>query len=936
MAARLPPGRRHSPWRPFAARFAALLAVALAVASASPAQTGGASLTGRVVGPHGAAIVGAQVTLVTGDGSSRQVATDSQGGFDLRGLPPGGAEMAVTANGFAPYHAGVTVGRRGAPPLVIPLHLLTLQQSVTVNADSQRVGLQPEDRAATVELSGDALKSLANDPDQLATDLAALAGPAVGGGGATIYIDGFTRGDLPPKAAIASVEVNADPFSPEFNELGYGRVQVQTKPGSQDLHGDLAYDGNTSSLNAVQPFLGASGTRPPPYHSNIYSADAGGPLGRRLSWFFSLERRDINSLSVVNAQVLGAGFAPATYITSLANPSHRTAFSPRLDWQVSANNILSARYQLQTRRQSGGVGGLALPSQLYDTASNRHNLQVGDTQTLGSSGVNRLRFQFVHIHDNNGSEVQGPTLQVLGAFTGGGNANGSFQRSEMHNDLREDLSLVRGHHQIQLGGEAADVARTETDTSNFNGSFVFSSLGDYAATQRDLSRGMTMAQIRAAGYGPSQFSLAAGNPTAHINRLDGSLYLLDAWQLRPRLMLDYGLRLETENIVHDKADWAPRLGVAWGLDPHQTTVLRAGFGIFYERIDDDQMIVAAHLDGAHRRQYVVSQPDFYPNVPLPASLAATAAALSTRYLFSPRLQAPPTMNTSISLEHQFGKAGSVSVSYLHSRGWDQLITNDINAPLPGTYNPDLPGSGTRPFGLAAGHLYEYQSAATTRQNQVTLTFKYHPGRFLSLNGNYTYRRASGDTSGPDSFATHPWDLQADYGPSPWDIHQRLYFSGSMNLPWGITANPFVVAQSGTPYSLTLGQDLFGTGQQNTRPALATASTPAANLVRTPYGDFDTSPGPNQTMLAPNSEFGPAALAVNLRLMKDVGFGGGSDQPYHLGVGIEARNLLNNVNLAVPVGNVFSPLLGRSVGLQEGEYSSGAANRRIDLLAKFSF
>ncbi len=924
--------------RPRLIRFAASWALTFLVMATLSAQTSStASLPGTVLDSAGGGIVGAQVTLIAADGSTHQAMTGDHGAFRLTGLPLGGGELAVIAHGFDPYRVSVEVEHRTTRPLEIKLRVAAMRQNITVSANTQSVNLQPEDRAAAVTLSGDALQALANDPDQLATDLAALAGPAVGGGGATIYIDGFTRGDLPPKSAIASVEVNNDPFSPEFNELGYGRVQIETKPGSQELHGNLSYDGNTWQMNAVQPFLGATGVPPPPYHSNIYSADAGGPLGKRLSWFVTVERRDIDSLAVVNAQVLNSAFAPQTDITSLSNPSHRTAFTPRFDWQVSRNNILTARYQnLASNQKGGGVGGLSLPSQAYDSSSRRHNLQVGDTQMLGSSGVNRLRYQFVRIHDHNAEEVQGPTLQVLGAFTGGGNANGSFERFETHNALREDLSLNRGRHQIQMGGEAADVARTETDASNFNGTFVFSSLADYAATQRALSQGMSMAQIRAAGYGPSQFSLAAGNPSAHINRLDGSLYFADAWQARPRLMLDYGLRFETENILHDHADWAPRLGLAWSLDKKQTTVLRAGFGIFYERIDDDQMIVAAHLDGAHRQQYVVGAPDFYPNVPPPSSLATGAAALATRYLFSPGLHAPPTMNTSISLEQQLGKSASVSLSYLHSRGWDQLVTNDINAPLPGTYNPAVPGSGTRPYGIAAGNLYEYQASGVTRQNQLTLTFKYHRGSFISVNGNYTYRRAFGDTAGPDSFATHPWDLSADYGPSPWGLRQRFYFSGTVNLPWGLMANPFVVAQSGTPYSLTLGQDLLGTGQQNARPALATSATPAADVLPTPYGLLNLAPGPNDIMIAPYSQTGPAALAVNLRVMKNFGVGGGVETRFHLGIGVEARNLLNNVNLAAPVGNVLSPLLGQSVSLQGGEYSSGAANRRIDLVAKFSF
>jgi len=915
--------------------WAALLMVP--VAAVAQAKVGGQTLRGRVLDPSGAAVANAQVTVIAAGGVTRQATSDGQGRFEVAGVPTGSAEIVITASGFASYSAGVPVPNSGGAALAIHLKLGPNQQNITVNAESAQVNLEASDQAASVDLSGKALQSLADDPDQLATDLAALAGPAVGGDAATIYIDGFTQGDIPPKSAIASVQVNNDPFSAQFNRLGYGRVQIQTKPGSQDLHGNVEYDGNTSQINSLQPFLRASGATPPPYHSNIYSANVSGPLGKRATWYFGLERRDINNLSVVNAQILNANLAPQSFVTSLASPSHRTALTPRFDFQLTPNNILTARYErLGSDNVANGVGGFSLPSQAFNTGQVRHNLSIGDTEIMGPNAINRLRFQFLDFNQTSNATTTGPTIAVTGAFTSGGNANGNYLNREMHNDMLEDLSLTYGSHQAQLGGEVNDVQRTETNGADYNGTFVFSSLAAYQATEVGLQNGETMAQIRAAGGGPSQFTLAAGNATAHINRLDSSLYAQDAWQAGHNLTLNYGLRFETENIWHDHADWAPRLGFAWGLGHGApTTVVRGGFGIFYRRFDDDQMIVVAHLNGFNQKQYIVSAPDFYPNVPDPASLAAGTAALPTTYLYSPLLEAPPTMTTSLSVERQLGKLGSLTLSYLHSYGWNQLYTSDINAPLPGSYDPALPNSGVRPFGLAAGNMYEYANGGVSRQDQLTLNFKLHAGASGSVNGYYTYNDAHGDTFGAGSFPTEPWNLMADYGPSPWNVRHRFYVSGTWNLPWGVTANPFVVAQSGRPYSLTLGEDLYGTGQQNARPALATASTPAADVLVTPYGRLDINPSATATLLAPNTEIGPAAFAVNLRLMKNIGLGGGKDGRT-LGVGVEARNLLNTVNFGTPVGDVLSPLLGQSLGLMGGEYSQGAANRRVDLIATFSF
>lgn len=905
-----------------------------------PLQAAAGALRGQVLDPSGAAVAHAQVTVIAATGLTRQAVTDAQGGFALTQLPPGSVQLVVTAAGFALFQQSVPVGAT-APPLAIHLKLSASQQVVSVSAQAARVNLQPADRAAAVTLAGRALQSLSDDPDQLQTDLAALAGPSVGGAGGAVYIDGFTRGDIPPKSAISSIQVNNNPFSARFNRLGYGRIEIETKPGSQSLHGQLEYDGNRSRFNSLDPFLAASGTFPPPYHSNIFSADVSGPLGKRLSWFLAFERRDINNLSVVNAQILSPTLASQPFVATLANLNRRTAITPRLDLQLTPANVLTARYEdLQWSQTANGVGGLALPSQAYDRSSHRHNLQIGDTQLLGPNLVNRLRYQFLHFHDNNAAESSGPTLQVLGAFTGGGNRNGTFQRSEMHNDLRDDLALNHAAHQLELGGETNDVSRSESDTSNYNGTFVFPSLNVYQATLAGLRQGLTLPQLLAAGDGPSQFTLTAGAPSAHINRLDAAVYLQDAWQLRPNLVANYGLRLETENMVHDHADWAPRLGLAWGLGHGASpqTVLRAGLGMFYQRLDDDQMIVVAHLNGQNQRQYIVAAPRFYPSVPTAARLAALAAAAPTTYQYSPTLQAPATLTASLSLERQLGRNGSVSLSFLHSHGEHQFLTNDINAPSPGTYNPALPSSGTRPLGAAAGNIYQYQSAGIFRQNQLTANFKFHPSAGLSFSGYYSFNDAHSDSAGADSFPSNPWNLLADYGRAPYGVRHRFFLSGNFNLPWRFAASPFLVAQSGQPFSMVLGEDLFGTGQQNARPSLATPATPPADVVTTPYGAFNLHPSPTDAMIPPNTAVGPAAVAVNLRLTRTFGFGGaaGQDQRYQLSLGVVARNLLNSVNLAAPVSNLNSPLFGQSIGLMGGEYSAGAANRRVDLLATFSF
>src|SRR5208283_1069267 len=121
----------------------------------------------------------------------------------------------------------------------------------------------------------------------------------------------------------------------------------------------------------------------------------GGALNKKASFFFNIEQRDIEALSIVSAA------DPNPYNPAVANPQTRTNVSPRIDYQVSPNNTLTARYQFyRDTQENAGVGGFVLPEAGYDTNSSEHTVQITDTQILGTKAVNETRFQY--LRDNNG------------------------------------------------------------------------------------------------------------------------------------------------------------------------------------------------------------------------------------------------------------------------------------------------------------------------------------------------------------------------------------------------------------------------------------------------------------------------------------------------------------------------------------------------------
>lgn len=934
------------------------------------AQNG--SIRGQVSDPTGAVVPNARVTAILqkADSPKRTAVTDARGQYVIPSLPAGLYTISAKATGFATLAKNIrtVAGRTGV--LNFQLTVLAAQTQVEVRAQGVEVSVAPSENASAVVIQGSDLKSLADDPDDLASQIQELAGPSAGPNGGEIYIDGFTGGDLPPKSAIREIRVNRDPFSAAYDRLGYGRVEILTKPGSAHFHGSGFILGNASALNAPSPFL--AGTGQPPYHTILYGGRLSGPLGKKASFFFAVQRRNINRDNLVNTEVLDSSLQPASLVSAVPNPRVLTSVSPRVDYQLTENNTLAARYHyFGADETNNGVGAQDLPSQAYAFNRHHHLLQVSDTQILSPRVVNETRFQYLHFQNTRAPQDFTPTLQVLGAFTGGGNGDGSLLRSESHYELQNLTSMALGRHYVQFGGFLRNIRRTENTNGGFNGTFTFNSLMGYQITEQDLSQGMTIAQIQTAGYGPSQFEITVGSPVASVNRLDGSLYAQDTWKLRSNLSLNYGLRFESENWISDHADWAPRFGVSWGLD--SKTVVRGGFGVFYDRFDDDQMIQAERLNGANQLSYVVNSPSFFPDIPPTSTFASGSATAPTIYRTSPVLKSPYALESAVSVERQLSHGVVASVTYLNSRGERQFLTNDVNAPLPGTYDPADPSSGVRPLGPGTGNVYEYQAAGIFRQNQLITNFRVHAGR-LSMFGYYVLNDAQSDTAGVDSFAADPWNIAADYGRSEYDIRHRAFVGGSLRGPFGILLYPMVVARSGFPFSITIGEDLYGTGIHNSRPAFAGASTPASDVKVTRFGTFNINPQPGEPIIPSNTATGPAAVSFNLRVSRTFGVGpllgkghtvsdegphqsghhhglggrglsgGGfgfdgssTDRRYALTLSVSAQNIFNHPNLGMPVGDVTSPLFDQSLDLAGNPYSDGGdADRRITLRAAFAF
>ena len=862
------------------------LLIVLLCATAVLAQRNAGSLKGSVTDEFGGVIVGATVVATDANGATKTATTTNDGNFTLSGLAPGKYDVKVSAQGFANFeNAEVEVTAGAAQKFDVTLKVTIEQQKVTVSADTAGVNTDPENNVGAIVLKGTDLESLPDDPDDLAAALQALAGPAAGPNGGQIYVDGFTGGRLPPLASIREIRINSNPYSAEYDRPGFGRIEILTRPGTDRFRGQAGFNFNNQAFNSRNPFA----TTRAPYMSRQFNGNVSGPISKKkASFFFDFEKRDINDQAVVNATILDPSFNIISFAETVPLPNRRFDFSPRLDYQINKNNTLVARYEYEHSRNVTGAGGFSLGSRRYRTFSTQQTFRLTETAVLNPRTVNETRFQFTHQISGDTADNSIPTTSVQDAFTGGGSQIGKSSNSNNRWELNNNTSLALGVHAIKFGARFRGVRIDSVSPQNFGGTWTFSgsrrpgnpdgftSIQVFQITQQGLANGLTPAQIRAAGGGATQFTIAAGNPEATVSQFDFGGFVQDDWRLRSNLTVNLGLRYENQTNIHSELNFAPRVGFAWapgaGGGKQAKTTIRGGFGFFYDRVGENLTLTANRLNGINQQQFIVTDPavlNLYPAIPSIALLSAFATPVSI-YALAKDLQTPYTMQAAVSVEHSLPHNLVTSVTFSHARTLHQLRAHAINAPLPGTFNPFIPGSGIRPLGT--NNYFQYESSGRFEQNQMIVTFGGRLNPRLNFNMNYALGKSKSDTDGSGTFASNPFDFADEYGRASNDVRHRLSLFGTYRAPWNVTFSPMLTFSSGNPFNITIGRDLNGDTLFTERPAFATdLSKPG--VVITKFGAFDPNPVASEEIIPRNYGQGPGSIISNLRVSKTFGFGG---------------------------------------------------------------
>jgi hypothetical protein len=674
------------------------------------------------------------------------------------------------------------------------------------------------------------------------------------------------------------------------------------------------------------------------------------------------------------------------------------------------------------------VGGTNLLSTAYATTSTNQNVALTGTWVMNPATINETRYQF---QDQNSTQtganpVVNISVQGFG-FTTGSNFPMGYTRNKTH-EFQNYTSITHKTHFLKFGARIRGYLNSNFSENNFLGQFSWSSLASYTTLLRGVAAGQSLSTIIANGGGPHQYLQATGLPLIAADQTDSGLFFQDDWRVIPSMTLSMGLRYEIQNNVGDHSDFAPRIGLAWGIGGGQgrlktpKTVLRLGHGWFYTRFPVGNTLYIDRFNGVNQLSYTITDPTFLTsaaleqigfspavaqavpgvlntNLPPQSLLNGFANSSSTSHL-GPGFRSPLLMQSQIGVDRQLPRNMTLSVNYLYSRGIHQLYSADINTPLIGTYVPAIVSptgvaQGVYPLGQAAGIYNAYQSGGTFKQNQLQFNVRAPINSRISMQAYYVLNYADTNVNGSPS---NPYNLSLDWGRASYDTRHTFQTEGTITLPWGLRLSPNIHYNSAPPFNITQGIDQYGNSQLNTRPAFAppgfAAPACTTQLAQAgtacianggPYGNFVINPPANLRVIPVNFGNAFSQFTVNARIQKTWGFGeraagnnqpqgpngnfnggnlpnagggggrdggrggggggfrggggrggggGTSGQKYTVTAGLFARNILNTVNYAAPVGDLLSGF--DQVTSITGNGGGQAANRRIELNLRFSF
>jgi hypothetical protein len=919
-------------------RAAALVLLASALGAAYAQRcTDGLRVEGTVLDPTGAALPNAAIAAKNGPGAT----TDGAGHYVLACVPAATSRLTATAAGFSV--ANLTIHAHAGETLHLDFHLAlaTVTTNVQVGDDDDGASLDADHGVGTHTLTQKDIQQLADDPDDFQRELQIL-GAANGGapGAARITVDGFQNSSaLPPKGSIARIVTAPDLFSAEYDTPPYagGRVEIYTKPGASAYHGALFLTDSDSSFNATDPFS----TIATPASKRRYGFELSGPITKTKSDFFlALEKRDINEFNVVNAITLSPGYATSGDQTllhqSVSAPQRLWIASARGDWQATKSDIFTLSFAAHTNDLTNqGIGGLVLPDAGYDSAVSEYDLRATNTQTISVNLLHETHAGWTWKDTAQSPLSTAPSLNVAGFFLGGGSTAQQLNDRERNLEVDEDFIYTHKRQTWKIGAQSLGIFIHETDPNTFNGAFTFAGATAPTLDAGNNPTGATTtisgleqyrrALLNLAGGTPTSYSVSTGTALVPFTQWQLAAYVEDTVKLNRRLSLSGGLRYALQTAPASYANFAPRAGLAWGVDKRSKTVIHLHAGLFSTVIPAAAATEAYRLNGTRQIESLIYSPSFT------TPLVPTAQSLDVSTFRSPLGNLPqvPSFQSGLGIEHDFPHHWHAQANFYSGESWDQTRTRNINAPELASSNSNAPNlaaalAAPRPL-LPNENIFQYQSTGHLSGKVLFLGLDQHSYKRFAFFLGYLNFNFTTDTPANAGFTQSAYSNRGEATAPDWEARQRLFFFGNYNLPEKVTLSAQMDAQSGAPYNVTTGTDNNGDGVFNDRPSYASSTGPGVYQTRFGLLSTNTINGDVPRNLGTM----PALIHLDTNLSRAWKIGRGkTDTARTLTLNARAANLLNHTNATAVSSVVSSPDFSQTIAAESA--------RRLELGVRFAF
>jgi hypothetical protein len=914
--------------------FAGLLATMLA--SAQQRCVTGMRVDGVISDPTGAVIAGARVQASSG----ATALTDATGHYAFACEPGTSITITADAPGFAKATANAHGHAGGVAHVNLKLSVARVETDVEVTPNAG--GVDSGNSAGSIVLGPEAVGRLSDDPDDLLRELRAMA--ATGGGipeDAVIAVDGFQNGSsLPPKASIAEIRINPDPFSSQYERAPWiaPRIEITTKPGAKAFHGALFFVESDGAFNATDPFS-VSAT---PASKQRYGFEFGGPIiGRNSDFFLALEKRDIHEFSVVDAVTLDSAYNPAPLGQTVAAPQNLWIGSARGDWQITPSDSATLSFSSSLNNLGNqGVGGLIAETSGFNRLQSEYDLRLLNTQIVSSHLLHETRIGYSWLGTQQTPLSTEPSLMVEGYFTSGGATSGNLNNRERDLEADDDLIFSRGKHSLKLGVQSLAFFVHDYDPDTFNGAFVF---GGGSAPTLDANNNPTgetttitaleqyrRSQLNLPGGTPTTFQITTGTPLVPETQWRLALYLQDRVKLTPHLTVNAGLRYQLQTTPGTFANFAPRAGLAWAPDKKSSWVIHLSGGIFINPVGPGYALQAERLNGVRQQETTIYSPNFEdPVMPAPGSIS-----VGTIWQLPNRVSQLPSFMAQTGLGHEFPHHWHLQADLDYGQAWDWMRQTNINAPMVASNigtPPDPLTALLAPRPIAANeNIFRYQQLAHRRGGLVEFALQQYSYKRFNFSADYIrmdFRSDGGFRTSDPAGAANPQSTYSEKGESArWDslMPNLLFASFNLNLPSKISLTSLLDFHSGHPYNITTGTDANGDGDFNDRPSYASA--PGPGVYSTPFGLLTTNTVNGN--VPRNLGTMPALVHLDMNLTRVFALNRNKDHPRTLTFNARSTNLLNHTNVTAVNTILSSGALGQPVTAETA--------RRVELGARFTF